>query len=112
MDSARVTSSGFGPTAATSVPPRLGIASAIACAAGDSVMSASLEFLLGLLDYDEPAHVAQDDFDGVHGPALRLWQKLGFVSEHPGVNPVPSCPHCDEGVPCRIGERYICSHCC
>jgi hypothetical protein len=73
-------------------------------------MTASLEFLLGLLEC-EPAVVAQEDFEGAHGEALRLWQQMGFVGKEPGRNRVTSCPHCGEGVPYRIAARYVCPRC-
>src|SRR5438067_1960568 len=98
---ARTTASVSGHTAPTL--PRLlwELASAPACAGGDSAMHASLEFLVGLLDGDTP-RVAQEDFDSAHGPMLRTWQELGFLSREPEMNPVPSCPHCFEGVPYRV----------
>ena len=74
-------------------------------------MSASLEFLLGLLEQDEPPYVASEDLDGEHGPALRTWQALGFLSDEPAINPRASCPHCDGGVPYRLDERYVCAIC-
>ena len=70
----------------------------------------SLEFLLGLVDDDTP-HVAAEDLDGEHGPALRLWQSMGFLGSEPSMNPVPGCPHCGEGVPYRLGERFVCNAC-
>lgn len=74
-------------------------------------MPPSLEFILGLLDRDCPAHVSQEDFAGEHGGLLRLWQRLGFLATVPGQHPVPSCPHCREGVPSRLGGRYVCHAC-
>jgi hypothetical protein len=74
-------------------------------------MPASLPFLLGLLDRDEPAHVAFEDFSGRHGPALRLWQRRGFLGREPGQHPVPGCPHCGRGVPYRLADRYRCGVC-
>src|SRR4051794_33684942 len=74
-------------------------------------MSADLEFILGLIDRDDPAQVTQDDFDGAHGKTLRLWQKLGFLSAQPGMQPVPSCPHCGVGTPYLLGERCLCNLC-
>src|SRR5437870_5489621 len=74
-------------------------------------MSAGLEFLLGLLDQDDPVYVAQEDFDGAYGDVIRTVQTMGFLSREPGVNPVPSCPHCGEGVPYRLGGRYVCNAC-
>ena len=74
-------------------------------------MSASLEFLLGLLDQDDPVYVAQEDFDGAHGEAIRTVQAMGFLGRESGVNPVPTCPHCDEGVPGRLGDEYVCNAC-
>lgn len=74
-------------------------------------MQRSLEFLLGLLDAREPTCVAQEDFEGPHGPAVRTWQQLGFVSTQPGSNHAASCPHCGEGVPYRVGGRLLCDAC-
>src|SRR5205807_1674136 len=59
----------------------------------------------------EPAHVAWEDFQGMHGPALRTWQQMGFLSRAPGRNPIASCPHCEEGVPYRIADRFVCHSC-
>jgi hypothetical protein len=74
-------------------------------------MSAALEFLVGLLDLDDPVFVTQEDFDGVHGKTLRRVQAMGFLGREPGVNPVPACPHCGEGVPRRLRGRYVCDAC-
>lgn len=74
-------------------------------------MPASLEFILGLLDRDSTATVSYEDFAGAHGPALRLWQRLGFLAREPGRNPVPSCPHCEAGVPYRRGGGFLCASC-
>lgn len=71
----------------------------------------SLAFLLGLLEHSFPAHVAWEDFEGEHGAALRLWQRQGFLAKEPGQHPVPSCPHCCEGVPYALGDRSICNNC-
>jgi hypothetical protein len=75
-------------------------------------MLSDLEFLLGLLDHDFPAHAAQEDFEGEHAVALRLWQHKGFLATEPGQHPVPSCPHCHEGIPYPLGGRYLCNFCC
>ncbi len=74
-------------------------------------MRGSLEFLLGLLDRGDPACVSREDLGGPHGPALRRWQDLGFISREPWANPAPACPHCAEGVPYRLGEQYRCNRC-
>jgi hypothetical protein len=74
-------------------------------------MLGSLEILVGLLDHNEAPRVAAEDFDGEHGPALRAWQDLGFLSREPGVNPAAGCPHCGEGVPYRLGDLFRCSKC-
>jgi hypothetical protein len=72
---------------------------------------ASVEFILGLLDREYPAHVAAEDLTGIHGRALRHWQTLGFLSREPGLHPAPSCPACGEGVPYPLGCRYLCARC-
>jgi len=74
-------------------------------------MQHSLEFVLGLLDGRFPAYVSAEDFAGEHGPMLRLWQRLGFLSCEAESNPVPSCSHCLEGVPYLLGGRYLCGSC-
>lgn len=74
-------------------------------------MSAILEFLVGLIDQDEPARVAAEDFAGGRGEALRLCQSLGFVRRTPSANPVPACPRCGDGVPYRVGRRLVCNGC-
>ncbi len=74
-------------------------------------MNADLEFLIGLLDRGEPSCVAWEDLDGKHATALQTWRKMGFLCGEPGMNPVASCPHCDEGVPYRLGDRFLCNRC-
>lgn len=74
-------------------------------------MRASLEFLLGLLDSDGPAAVAQEDIDGPHAQAIRLWRQAGFLSSESLANPVPGCPRCSDGVPYRLGDRHVCNRC-
>src|SRR5437868_4776709 len=108
---ARIISSASGPIGVTSATHRSARASLPASSAGVCIMANDLEFLLGILERDKPLVVAQEDFDCAHGRALRLWQRLGFVDAEPSANPAPSCPHCFEGVPYRIGERHICSCC-
>jgi hypothetical protein len=74
-------------------------------------MTNSLAFILGLLDHCDPACVSGEDFAGPHGSALRLCQRKGFLAKEPGRHPVPSCPHCREGVPLLLGGRYLCAVC-
>lgn len=74
-------------------------------------MRASVEFLLGLLDADECASLAQEDWDGPHAGVLRLWQQLGFIDAEPGLNPAAGCPHCGEGVPYQLDARLLCPVC-
>jgi hypothetical protein len=74
-------------------------------------MTASVEFVLGLLDQHNPACAAWEDFESEHGQLLRQWQRRGFIVKEPEQNPVPSCPYCREGVPYRISERYLCPEC-
>ena len=69
------------------------------------------ELLVRLLDQDGVAYVAGADFDGALGEALRAWQAAGFLAREPGADPVPGCPRCGEGVPYRLGERYVCNRC-
>jgi len=42
---------------------------------------------------------------------LLAWQDVGFVAREPGMNPIPSCPHCGGGVPYLVEERYLCHSC-
>ncbi|HYH66805.1 MAG TPA: hypothetical protein VD866_19080 [Urbifossiella sp.] len=74
-------------------------------------MRRSVEALLGLLSGTRPVHVAQEDFDGPHGPLLRQWQAVGFVDPVPSAHPVPGCPYCGEGEPYRVGTRLLCAAC-
>src|SRR4051794_10702973 len=74
-------------------------------------MRDGVELLLGLLDADGPAAVAQEDLAGPGGPVLRRCQDLGFLGREPLSNPVPGCPRCAEGAPYRLGARYVCNHC-
>jgi hypothetical protein len=73
-------------------------------------MSSGLPSLLRLLSRDG-AYVTAEDFDGAAGPLLRGALGAGFLGREPGVNPVPGCPHCGEGVPYRLGDRYLCNRC-
>ena len=74
-------------------------------------MPGSIEFLLGLIDRDEPPCVAWEDWEGGHGPMLRLWQEMGLIANFPEQNPVASCPDCEDGVPYRLGDRLLCNWC-
>ncbi len=74
-------------------------------------MREGVAFLLGLLDRDLAPRVAFEDFQEQHGPALRQWQRLGFVAREPGMNPVPGCPHCGLGNPYLLRGCYRCSNC-
>jgi hypothetical protein len=75
-------------------------------------MHASVDLLLRLLDQDDgPPRVALEDFEGACGPAVRLWQRMGFVSQEPGGSPIPGCPYCGEGVPYSTGSRLVCPLC-
>lgn len=74
-------------------------------------MPCDLTFILGLLDRYSPAFAAAEDFDGNHGEALRLWQRMGFLAEDGEQHPCPSCPHCGEGSPYSVGGRYLCHRC-
>jgi hypothetical protein len=74
-------------------------------------MRTSVEFLLGLLDQDGPPYLAAEDFDGPHGPILRIWQGLNLIGQEPFQSPAASCPHCGEGVPYRLDNRHVCATC-
>jgi hypothetical protein len=74
-------------------------------------MSASVEFLIGLLGQDAPIHVDWEDLEGAHGAVLRSCQEAGFLASDPLVHPVPSCPHCGEGVPYWLAGRHLCNRC-
>lgn len=74
-------------------------------------MASSLEFLLGLLEEADPACVSQEDWDSEHHHSLQLWQEMEFLDREPGVNPIVSCPYCEEGVPYAIEGRLLCNHC-
>jgi hypothetical protein len=74
-------------------------------------MSAGVELLLRLLDQDGVPLATPEDFEGALGQALRAARSLGLFGASPGVNPVPSCPLCGEGVPYRVGGRTVCNAC-
>jgi hypothetical protein len=74
-------------------------------------MRQPLEFLLGLLDTFDPAHVGHDDLCGPNRHLLLSAQRAGFLATEPGMNPVPSCPYCIAGTPYRIDDAYFCSRC-
>src|SRR5262245_5581192 len=102
----RPTSCASGLTAATPAKAPSAHASSPACAAGVSDMSTSLEFLVGLLEQAAPIQIDWEDFQGVHGDILRSCQEAGVVASDPLVHPVPSCPHCCEGVPYRLAGQH------
>ncbi len=74
-------------------------------------MTPAVEFLLGLLDLDDPVCLAWEDFAGPHGRSVFLWQRMGFLPREPAHNPACSCPECGEGVPYRVGGFWRCSRC-
>jgi hypothetical protein len=74
-------------------------------------MSASLEFFLGLFECDVPPRVTWEDITGPHGEALRLLQQMGIIATEPGMNPIRSCPFCEDGVPYLNNGRFLCNHC-
>ena len=74
-------------------------------------MRNSIEFILGLLESDRTAYVSAEDWEGEHGAMLRSWQGMGLMEKEPGVNPVASCPHCEEGVPYQLQGRLLCDSC-
>lgn len=74
-------------------------------------MRRGLEAVLRRLHASDPAYAAREDLAGPHGAAFRLFRDLGFLAAEPVMNPVPSCPHCLEGSPYRIGERFLCPAC-
>src|SRR5258708_4017883 len=87
---ARTIWSACGPTAATSGRVPAATVSLPASETGASDMTASLEFLLRLLEQVRPPLVAHEDFGGEHGEFLRACQEAAFLSREPGVHPVPS----------------------
>ncbi len=74
-------------------------------------MTKGIEFLLGLVEQRPPARVAWEDFEGECSALLRACQEEGFLGRESLLDPVPSCPHCGEGVPYRLGGRYRCNRC-
>ncbi len=70
-----------------------------------------VEFAIGLFDHAAARGITADDLDGSHGDVLRTWQTLGFIARAPGMHPFPSCPHCDDGTPYRLGGRTLCNAC-
>ncbi len=74
-------------------------------------MQSSIAFLVGLLDQEGPPDVAWEDLEGPHGALLRHCQQLDFLSTEPGRNPVPSCPHCEDGVPSTLDGLILCNRC-
>jgi len=74
-------------------------------------MSASVEFLLRLVDQEQPSPVCSEDLGGVHGGILRACQALGFLATEPSVHDVPACPFCGEGTPYRLGGMLRCNRC-
>jgi hypothetical protein len=71
----------------------------------------SVEFLLRLLERDGRAYVTAEDLDGPHRQAILVWQRAGFIAPEPSHNPAPTCPHCAEGMPYRVGDHSLCSTC-
>jgi hypothetical protein len=74
-------------------------------------MPADLAFLVGLLDQDGLPFVTPADFNGAQGQALKSLQALGIMDREASMNPVWSCPSCEEGVPYLLGSRYVCNAC-
>lgn len=74
-------------------------------------MSRNIAFLLHLLDHGDEPCVSVDDLDGPHAAILQEGQRLGFVDTEPCASPSPGCPHCGEGVPYRLGQRFLCNGC-
>mgnify|MGYP000892864297 CR=1 FL=1 len=74
-------------------------------------MSSHADFLIGLLDVDDPVCLDWEDVTGPHAQAVRLWRRMGFVSRDPGHNPSPSCPACGEGMPYSVGGAWRCNRC-
>jgi hypothetical protein len=74
-------------------------------------MTPAVEFLLGLLDLEEPVCLGWEDIVGPHARAVRLWQRMGIVRREPAYNPARSCPECGEGTPYRVGGSWRCDRC-
>lgn len=74
-------------------------------------MGSDVGFLAGLLDAGDSACVSWEDFTGRHAAALRAWQELRFLAREGSANPTPSCPHCGDGSPYRLGTRHLCDRC-
>jgi hypothetical protein len=74
-------------------------------------MTDARELLAGLLDVGDVPAVSAEEMIGRLGPHVREWQRLGFLAREPSANPVPSCPHCDDGVPYGLGDRLLCDRC-
>ncbi|MFL5328575.1 MAG: hypothetical protein ACJ8C4_06640 [Gemmataceae bacterium] len=70
-----------------------------------------MEFILGLVDDSDPAFAAFGDFLGPHAAALRVWQAMGFLSQRPEPNRVPSCPECRAAVPITLNGGLLCPRC-
>jgi DNA-binding winged helix-turn-helix (wHTH) protein len=71
----------------------------------------SIEFLLRLVDQDGVAFVACEDVHGEHAEPIRHWQGRNLISGEASLHPAASCPRCGDGVPYRLGDRYVCNNC-
>lgn len=69
------------------------------------------DVIAGLLGRGDHAWVGFEEFLGPDADNLRRLQRMGFVSADALVHPAPTCPHCGEGMPDRIGTRFLCSAC-
>lgn len=74
-------------------------------------MADSVAFLVGLLDEADPVALAAEDFAGPHGPAAAHWREHDFVGTEATLNPCPCCPHCGDGTPAPVCDRFVCDRC-
>jgi len=69
------------------------------------------EVIAGLLGRGDRAWVGFEEFHGPDAGMLRVCQRRGFIAPDPLVHPAPTCPHCGDGAPYRLGTRFLCPEC-